>query len=376
MIGPETLDPFIAGLYRAGSGVDSWPSALDRLAGALDLWGVQVVGVDKRTGTLMFSHESERTRPETAIDYIRDYHHRNPRMAPAMALSGDQWMHCHEHFNDEFVRGSAFYQDFLIPHGGRYLSATKLIDDDRFVVMFGAFRGVGAKPLGAAEVEAFERLRAHFRGALQIYSELREVQLEAAAGRHMLDRLGRPILVIDEQRGIRHANAAAMRLLAESPLLRRDGPYLRCVRRPDDERLVELVHRQLSPGHADSLAQRQVLRLKRSPGEPPVLLFLIRLRPVESMHVLGRVPVAIVIYHEAGQSIEIDPLVIGEAFDLTPAEARVAAMLAQGITPDAIAQGRQVAGATVRTQIRSVYAKLGITRQADLIRYLVELPAI
>jgi hypothetical protein len=42
-----------------------------------------------------------------------------------MELGEGEWANCHEHFDEAFVARSAFYQDFLIPHGGRYVSGTQ-----------------------------------------------------------------------------------------------------------------------------------------------------------------------------------------------------------------------------------------------------------
>ena len=53
-------------------------------------------------------------------------------------------------------------------------------------------------------------------------------------------------------------------------------------------------------------------------------------------------------------------------FDLTPAEARVARAIAERRTVEAIAGMLGVSRETVRTQLKSVLAKTGMARQADL----------
>lgn len=63
-------------------------------------------------------------------------------------------------------------------------------------------------------------------------------------------------------------------------------------------------------------------------------------------------------------------------FDLTPAEARVAGGIAEGLTPDQIAERQDVAVATVRTQIKSVFAKTGSNRQSQLAALLAAQPSI
>lgn len=57
-------------------------------------------------------------------------------------------------------------------------------------------------------------------------------------------------------------------------------------------------------------------------------------------------------------------------FDLTPAEARIARGIAAGKTVDELAQEAGLAAATVRNQLKSVFSKTGVTRQADLVGIL------
>lgn len=57
-------------------------------------------------------------------------------------------------------------------------------------------------------------------------------------------------------------------------------------------------------------------------------------------------------------------------FDLTPAEARVARGIAVGKTVDELAHGAGLVAATVRNQLKSVFSKTGVSRQADLVGIL------
>ena len=52
----------------------------------------------------------------------------------------------------------------------------------------------------------------------------------------------------------------------------------------------------------------------------------------------------------------------------------MAAQLAQGARLEAIAQANGVSVATVRTQLKSIFAKTGINRQSDLVRLVNGLP--
>ncbi len=63
------------------------------------------------------------------------------------------------------------------------------------------------------------------------------------------------------------------------------------------------------------------------------------------------------------------------AFELTPAECRVAHSISEGRTPNEIAARLGGQHDTVRKQLQAIYQKTATNRQADLIRLLLHLPA-
>ena len=56
---------------------------------------------------------------------------------------------------------------------------------------------------------------------------------------------------------------------------------------------------------------------------------------------------------------------------ITRAEARLASMLADGMSMEEAAEALLVSIQTVRSQLKSVFAKTGVTRQAELVALLL-----
>jgi DNA-binding CsgD family transcriptional regulator len=72
-------------------------------------------------------------------------------------------------------------------------------------------------------------------------------------------------------------------------------------------------------------------------------------------------------WHEAA------PAVLRAAFGLSAAEAEVTLALARGVTRDQIAAARETSTQTVKTQIKSIFSKLGVSREMDLTAMLGDL---
>lgn len=79
-------------------------------------------------------------------------------------------------------------------------------------------------------------------------------------------------------------------------------------------------------------------------------------------------------YHPDSPPI-VDTGLLASAFDLTPAESRVACFIAEGRTPKEIAGKLGVQHDTVRKQLQAIYQKTWTNRQVDLIRLLLNLSA-
>lgn len=371
----STSDSLISDLYAAANGRVEWGVALGNIAKFLNIWTIQVIGMDRRTGHLMFSVHGGSCSPQAILDYVRHYNTIDPRAKSALALPKDDWLHCHEHFDDDFVAQSPFYQEFLIPHGGRYLSATVLIDNDDVVFLLGMLQHGDRPPVAASELPLMNHFRYHFVEAMRNMVHLRESYAELGMARELLSQFSYPMLLVDETRGIWHRNDAAVQLLENGLFVQERGGMLACRDRDSDAALTEAIYSlDLSAGRATTASSRRAVPLRGVNGLHCIAL-VSAIKPEQTMGVFGHSARALIIFHDPKENrSELDPFIVAECFDLTPAEARIAVQLANGASAKEIALRSGGSLATVRTQIQRVMEKTGVDRQADLIRMLLALP--
>lgn len=350
---------------------------MNAVARAFDAWGVQLVGMDKTSGALMFSHDGGDASPESALDYIRTYHDQNPRVPASLALGPDDWLHDHEYFDAAFIENHPFYRDFLIPYGGRYLSATKIVDDDERLIVLAVMRGNRQLPFNAEERVDLERLKRHLRAALSIQANLRATTAELQTGADLLNQFDRPMILIDGERRIRYRNDAAGRTLDAGDYVHDRSGSLHCRDRDADRSLsVALYELRLTDNLVKSwdLPDRRFLTTRSMPDRIAIGLYLVALRPEATLGRFGAASRALVFFHDPRATTALDPMIVAETFGLTPAEARVAVGLADGLCAEQIAERHGVSVLTVRAQIRSALAKTSLSRQVDLVRALVKMP--
>ena len=80
---------------------------------------------------------------------------------------------------------------------------------------------------------------------------------------------------------------------------------------------------------------------------------------------------ALVLLVDLVERPQIDPASLATALGLTRAESRVAAALAAGHTVRDIAVSTSRTQTSVRWHIKQMHAKLGLSRQADLVRLVL-----
>ncbi|MCY3795964.1 MAG: helix-turn-helix transcriptional regulator [Gammaproteobacteria bacterium] len=115
--------------------------------------------------------------------------------------------------------------------------------------------------------------------------------------------------------------------------------------------------------------------LPRPTGPPPLALHVVPVGGGDAEP--GAWPVAaLVLVPDAALAADLDVAAVAEALRFTRAESQVAVLLARGMTVRQIAVATNRGESTVRSHVKHMFTKSGITRQADLVRLVRSLAAI
>ncbi len=114
-----------------------------------------------------------------------------------------------------------------------------------------------------------------------------------------------------------------------------------------------------------------------APGDtngPEVLYAFYNVQTYGDAPVAELCAVAALTFYHPRSAPPVDEQILADAFDLSPAECRIAHLLAEGLTQKEIAARVGVQHDTVRKQLQSVFQKTATRRQPDLLRLLLNLP--
>ena len=211
----------------------------------------------------------------------------------------------------------------------------------------------------------------HLERAVRIHAELNRATSERDLYANTVDQLSLGTIILDDNGEVLSSNQLASDILAE-----RDGIFIQANRlRIDDaegnRELQKLIQAGTSVGERDKAVMVSALRVRRPSGATDLGLALRPIKPGEwsDRH---SAPCLAIYISDPGRQAEASHHVLAELFDLTPAEARLSILLAQGLGLTQAAEELGVAHNTTRTQLRSIFAKTGVTRQAELVGLILK----
>lgn len=224
-------------------------------------------------------------------------------------------------------------------------------------------------PFEPGDVERFGILHRHIERALALGFRFGSIGSMQQGCTELLDRNPAGIVLLDASQRVVYANQAAERLGGQGDGLGLSSAGLSLAYRQDQDRLRDLIAQAHPTRARDDLANDGVMQVRRPSGKRPYLLLVARmsnryptlsiLRPDVSIHITDP---------------ETRPRVsrqrLRSAFDLTDAEAQLAAALVAGDDVQSAAKRLGIQYATARTRLAEIFFKTNTHRQSELMHLI------
>ena len=224
-------------------------------------------------------------------------------------------------------------------------------------------RGRFQKSFDAEAVASLQNYAEHLTRMLAARGRLATALRKSTELATVVNAIGEPAFLVDAGLRILQANRAAELLMGRQSVFRTREGVLTASTVEGDKELRTAVARAISV----SGAQTGAIAL-HAEGRAPLELSIMSVPgPTGSRLALiigSRPPVA-----DDTRNMRLRSL-----FGLTPGEASLALLLSEGMSPAEIADERRVAVGTVRVQIKQIAAKLGCSRQSEIVRVVSTLP--
>ncbi len=354
--------------YRAATEPEVWADALNGVARVVDATVVALVAHRMPSGRGLIQ-ESVGLDPAMTSDYERYYAARNiwvlaGRPRPGVVFTGEELV------SDSALLRSEFYNDHLHPYDYRYSIGTTLLHDEALMAFLAVGRPHHAEPFGDPEKRVLSLFVPHLRNAVRLRRFVDALEARASAIGEILDRLEVGVVLLGRGGRAVFANATAREIAQAHDGFTIDASGLRGATSNQTEALGALVAMATDDSKAPGHRVGGRIALARTSGARSYSVLVAPLSPKNvGFEVDGAVAVAFVADPDRALHSPADSL--RALYALTPAEARLAIQLAQGRSLHGAADELQITLHTARSQLKAVFAKCGVSRQAELVQLLM-----
>lgn len=374
---PNPNDSFadvVATLYEAATDPSLWPTFLDRFNDATGSVVATLHMHDARSGHVFPFGGTVGCDAAMQDEYVRYYAAKNVFMQRDLHLMrtgfvgiGARAIPLSE------VKRTEYFDGWLRRLGVLDAMSACIFREDTLLAKLDFHRPIDRTSYGRAELEFTTRLVPHLQRAASIHRRLQAADLRERAAEQALDALACGVCLLDERGRAVFVNRAARDLLALQDGLTLDARgRLVVARAAERSRLERLIAEACATGAGNGEAAAGGMQIARPSARRAFSVIVAPLRLRESA-LLPRVPVAVVFVSDGEREIDAEAL-LPQMYGFTPAEARVAKLLAEGLKVDDITARLGVSTPTVRTHVRRVLEKTDARGQADLIRILLSGP--
>jgi len=329
-------------------------------------------GEDVRVHFARYLSRGER-REDVEREYFEVYHPHDEALPRLRALPDGRLIHVSNLYTEKEKKTSLVYNEGLPRLGGR----------EGLYVRFGVPEGLRtvwslASPVTAGgwqsdQIERVQYILPHIRQYVRIRHALAGADALGGGLTGLLDNRRIGAIHLDHGGRIVEANAHALDLLRAGKGLRDDDGGLHAALPADDDRLQSLLRAAL-PGGAE-LPSGGSMTVRCAFGRGRLGLHV---NPVDRDQpgFAGGQAAALVLVVDPGSRPRVDPDWVATAFGMTPAEARVTALLAEGRSVRDIAANTRYQESYVRWLLKEIYRKHGLSGQVALVRLVLSLTVL
>jgi DNA-binding CsgD family transcriptional regulator len=359
-------------LYAAPGTPDGWVVFLDHLCDALNGSGASFISIS--TGERHANVTATVRTDPRALELYREHWGPldpwglSPRLSairPSTVVLG------HELISHCALKQTAFYADF----GRSYdivRSVVGVVEKRPQGMSVISINGTERRGAFADEDAALlEALMPHLQRGLQLHRRLLISESTSEGLATAIDGSRHAVFLLDVDGGVTFRNRAAERLVAARDGLTIDQGKLRAVRGSDTGRLRSLIAESAGTSGHQAIGAGGMLALGRPSGRRPLMAIVSPLSRRRSRIPGAELASAIAIVTDPEEVTIPGEEVLRSLFGLTPGEAKLTRLVAEGMTLAGAATHLGLRVETIRTRIKTIFEKTNTHGQAELVRLLL-----
>lgn len=271
----------------------------------------------------------------------------------------------------EQLEKSEYYNQYLQPAGVFHIVGADTREPGGMIANLRVSRGLGENPFDETHKRLITMIVPHLTRSLQFHARLNLIESERDLYAIAVDKLAVGTVMLNDEGKVLNNNTMASQTLAEKDGLSVRKQQLHISNSQQDKELQQLLANFTSQAADSKPAVAEAMRISRPSGKADLGL-VIRPIPTSEWSEGESFPTIAVFISDPEQQTETSQQVITRLFGFTPAEATLAMLLARGLSLAEASEQQSISQHTARAQLKSIFAKTGVTRQAELVRLVVK----
>lgn len=370
-------------IYQGALETQPWESALPALRKTFDAQVASLVLRPPAQGdggailnSLRPGTQDENTAAESDLANPGDwelsaYRERFFALDPFVNLPPGRVIALEDILSDEALMASDYYQHYLKPVDLFRILGVDTIEPGGMLARLRFSRRRSEAPFNDQDRQLLQLITPHLQRSTQFYAKLSRTTSERDIYAGAVDQLSVATIILDEQGRLLNHNEVANTLLKDGDGLCLRKQQLHIKDRKIDRELQLAVATIIEAQQGGKTAVVRALRVPRSGGRADLGLVI---RPVAaSQWSEGQSsPCAALFISDPDLRESASQQVLGDLFGLTPAESNLAIMLSRGMSLAEVSTAQTISQHTARAQLKSVFAKTNVSRQAELVRLILK----
>jgi DNA-binding CsgD family transcriptional regulator len=266
----------------------------------------------------------------------------------------------------ELIR-TEFYNDFTRPYDVKHGMFGVVTNQSDSLASVSVFRSPAAGQFSDHQLELLKLITPHVQRAFAIHFRFADLESRAQGFENAINMIQWGVILIDVKGNVLTMNRSASRHLGAAKGLRLRVGKLCAVQGPESERLMALIDGAVKTSVCEDHGAGGTMLVSRPVGRPlslTVAPLRVARRPEE--------PAVVIFIADPDERTELPGDLLRRGYGLTVAECRLALLLVEGQSLNQVAVQTRVSVLTLRTQLKSVFAKTGVRRQGELIQVLLK----